>query len=145
MISRNFVPLLDALYNAEDQKQFMSRLRSLATNHPLSLSRERKWLSKGFVKEINLNHCSYKIYEALTKKCQAWITASKASIISSHWNVTNSKWGKFFRKCRKTLRSILPQQRENIIRIANTVLIHLKKNILLSMWITLKDINQQVN
>lgn len=43
------------------------------------------------------------------------------------------------------LRSFLPQQRENIIRIANTVLIHLKKNILLSIWISLKDINQQIN
>lgn len=43
-----------------------------------------------------------------------------------------------------SLRSFLPQQRKDIIRIANTVLIHLKKNILLSIWITLKDINQQI-
>lgn len=76
LISLNFVPLL----YRRPETAHVPVLRSLASNHSLPLSREKKWLSKGFVKKINLNHCSYKIYEALTKKCQAWIIASKAPI-----------------------------------------------------------------
>lgn len=71
LISLNFIPhSFSALYSAEDWKAtYVPTLRSLASNHSLPLSQEKKWHLKGFVKEINLNNCSYEIYEPLTKKC----------------------------------------------------------------------------
>lgn len=99
------------------------------------LPSERKWLFKASVREINLNHWTTGFMEPSLNNAKPERALASPARHPSHLSTTEPQ--PEIIQIQEPLGRFLPQQREDIVRIANTVLVHLKE-VLLCVWMTLK-------